>query len=122
MHCIAEDATWLFTRGIYSTRMSNKKDPEKALKPISQDQAENIARKAKEAADSVRQLIMTIGMTIENKVALEDQINGLSDKTESMLLRIDNIAKVNQKNLLLAYKKFLEHNLEAVNHRLKEFQ
>ncbi|MEO9319881.1 MAG: hypothetical protein ABI361_04335 [Nitrososphaera sp.] len=81
---------------------------------------EAIARKARAAADSVKDLIMSIGMNIENKIAIEDQINHLSHETESMLSRIDDVSRANQKKLLLAYKKFLEHNLAAVNHRLKE--
>ena len=99
----------------------DKEDNEK--KPSdAQERRELISKKARDAAESVRQLITAVGTTIENKIALEDQINGLSDKTESMLLRIDDIAKANQKKLLLAYKKFLEHNLEAVDHRLHGFK
>lgn len=84
------------------------------------EDGEAIARKARAAADSVKDLIMSIGMNIENRIAIEDQINHLSRETESMLSRIDDVSKANQKKLLLAYKKFLEHNLDAVNHRLRE--
>lgn len=58
-------------------------------------------------------------MTMESKIAIEDQIKNLSHETESMLFRIDDIARVHQRNILTAYKKFLEHNLDAVNERLK---
>jgi hypothetical protein len=60
-------------------------------------------------------------MNAEEKIAVEDGINNLANEVESMLDRIDMASTTaNQRKLLTAYKKFLEHNIEAVNRRLKE--
>jgi hypothetical protein len=80
---------------------------------------EAISQRAREAAESVQKIISSIGMTMENKIAIEDQIKNLSHETESMLFRVDDIARAHQRKILTAYKKFLEHNLDAVNERLK---
>lgn len=81
---------------------------------------EKVSTGVKEAADAIRELIRSISMGVEERIAIQDQIDNISKETESMLDRIDSIAKKNQRKLLLAYKNFLEHNLEAVDQRLKE--
>ncbi len=83
---------------------------------------EKISTKVKDAADAVRELIRAVGVGVEEKIAIEDQINNISKETESMLDRIDSIARRNQQKILLAYKSFLERNLEAVDQRLKELE
>lgn len=83
---------------------------------------EKVSIKVKDAADAVRELIRAVGIGVEEKIAIEDQINNISKETESMLDRIDSIAKRNQQKLLLAYKSFLERNLDAVDQRLKELE
>ena len=83
---------------------------------------EKVSIKVKDAADAVRELIRAVGIGAEEKIAIEDQINNISKETESMLDRIDSIAKENQQRLLLAYKSFLERNLEAIDQRLEEFE
>jgi uncharacterized protein with von Willebrand factor type A (vWA) domain len=83
---------------------------------------EKVSIKVKDAADAVRELIRAVDIGAEEKIAIEDQINNISKETESMLDRIDSIAKKNQQKLLFAYKSFLERNLEAVDQRLEEFE
>lgn len=89
-------------------------------KSSNQEGHETISQKARDAAESVQKIITSIGMSMESKIAIEDQIKNLSHETESMLFRIDDLARAHQRNILSAYKKFLEHNLDAVNERLKE--
>ena len=60
-------------------------------------------------------------MKAEEKIAVEDGINNLAKEVESMLDRIEMASTTeNQRKLLIAYKKFLEYNIEAVNQRLKD--
>jgi hypothetical protein len=82
---------------------------------------ERIWLKTSEAADVIRGLIRSMKMNAEEKIAVEDGINNLTKELESMLDRIDMASTTeNQRKLLIAHKKFLEHNIEAVNQRLKD--
>lgn len=83
---------------------------------------EKLSDKARTAAAEVRELIRSISMGAEERVTIEDHIMNISREAEYMLDRIDSIKKANQQKVLLAYKKYLENNLEAVNQRLKEPQ
>jgi hypothetical protein len=83
---------------------------------------EKVSTRVKDAADAIRELIRSASIGVEERIAIQDQIDNISKETESMLDRIDSIAKRNQQKLLLAYKNFLERNLEAVNQRLKELE
>jgi hypothetical protein len=59
-------------------------------------------------------------MNSEQKITLDDGINDLAKEVESMMDRIDMASTAaDQKKLLVAYKKFLERNIEVVNQRLK---
>lgn len=82
---------------------------------------ERIWFNARNAADDIRRLIRSMKMNAEEKIAVEDGINNLSNEVESMLDRIDMASTTaDQRKLLTAYKKFLEYNVEAVNKRLKQ--
>jgi hypothetical protein len=82
---------------------------------------ERVWLKTDDAAQSIRELIRSTKMNAEQKITLGDGINNLSKEVESMMDRIDMAsATTDQKKLLAAYKKFLEHNIEVVNQRLKE--
>jgi hypothetical protein len=59
-------------------------------------------------------------MPLEEKVAMEDQINNLSHESNCLLDIIGNSKKDYQKKLFLAYRKFLERNIDAVNQRIGE--
>jgi hypothetical protein len=83
---------------------------------------EKVSIRVKEAADAIRELIRSVSIGVEERIAIQDQIDSISKETESMLDRIDSIAKKNQRKLLIAYRNFLEHNLEAVDQRLKELE
>ena len=69
--------------------------------------------------DDIRELIRSVSIGVEERIAIQEQIDSVSKETESMSGRIDSIAKRNQRKLLFAYKNFLEHNLEAVDQRLR---
>ncbi len=71
------------------------------------------------SASSLRVLIYSTAMPIEDKIVLEDMINKLSQEANTMLDIINDIDKGHQKQLLLGYKSFLQSALEAVNRRLK---
>jgi hypothetical protein len=73
-----------------------------------------------EAAESVRSIIHPLNMSLEEKVAMEDQINNLSHESNCLLDIISNSRRDYQKKLFLAYRKFLERNIDAVNQRIVE--
>jgi hypothetical protein len=76
--------------------------------------------KTDDAAHAIRELIRSLKMNSEQKITLDDGINDLAKEVESMMDRIDMASSVtDQKKLLVAYKKFLERNIEVVNQRLK---
>ena len=76
--------------------------------------------KTDDAAHAIRELIRSLKMNSEQKITLDDGINDLAKEVESMMDRIDMAATAtDQKKLLVAYKKFLERNIEVVNQRLK---
>jgi hypothetical protein len=86
------------------------------------DGLEEISQKARVAAKAVNDLISSMTMAVEEKVALQHQINNISRESEYMIDRIDSITRNNQAKVLLAYKHFLMDNLESVNRRLKELE
>jgi hypothetical protein len=72
-----------------------------------------------EATDSIRTLIHTLSTPLEEKIAMEDQINKLSHESNCLLDIISNTSKKDyQKKLFLAYREFLKRNIEAVNKRI----
>jgi hypothetical protein len=72
------------------------------------------------AVYAIRKLIKSMNMEPEQKITLEDGINNLANEVESMIGRIDMATTTTaRKNLLVAYKKFLEQNIEVVNQLLK---
>lgn len=79
-----------------------------------------LVQKARKAADAVNDLISSMAMAVEEKVALQHQIANIARESEYMMDRIDSVAHGSQRKILLAYKKFLEENLDAVNQKLKE--
>ncbi len=82
---------------------------------------ERIWLNVRDAADGLGGLIRSMKINAEEKIAIEDGINNLANEVESMLDRIDMASTTaDQRKLLTAYKKFLEHNIEAVNQRLKD--
>src|SRR5215208_3127575 len=77
--------------------------------------------KTEDAAYAIRELIRSMKMSAEQKITLDDGINNLAKEVESMMDRIDMASTTtDQKKLLAAYKKFLEHSIEVVNQRLKQ--
>jgi hypothetical protein len=77
--------------------------------------------KTHDAANAMRGLIKSIGMSAEQKITLDDGINNLARDVEAMMDGIEMASgRPDQKKLLAAYKKFLEHTMEIVNQRLKE--
>jgi hypothetical protein len=86
--------------------------------------AEDIATiwlKTDDAAYAMRGLIKSLRMSAEQKITLDDGINNLAREVEAMMDGIEMASsKPDQKKLLAAYKKFLEHTIEIVNQRLQE--
>jgi hypothetical protein len=77
--------------------------------------------KTDDAAHAIKELIRSMKMSVEQKITLDDGINSLAKEVQSMMDRIDMASNAtDQKKLLAAYKKFLEHNIEVVNRRLKQ--
>jgi hypothetical protein len=73
-----------------------------------------------EAAEAVRSIIHSLNMSLEERVAMEDQINNLSHESNCLLDIISNGRRDYQKKLFFAYRKFLEQNIDAVNQRIAE--
>jgi len=77
-----------------------------------------IKAEEKVAANSLRTLVYSIAMSVEDKVVLEDMINKLSQEADAMLDIINDIPKKYRRDLLIGYKKLLQSSLDAVNRRL----
>ena len=72
-----------------------------------------------EAIDSIRTLIHTRSTYLEEKIAMEDQINKLSHESNCLIDIISNTSKKDyQKKLFFAYREVLKRNIEAVNQRI----
>jgi hypothetical protein len=77
--------------------------------------------KTDDAAHAIKKIIRSTKMNVEQKITLDDGINNLAKEVQSMMDRIDMASTAtDQKKLLAAYKKFLEHNIEVVNKRLEQ--
>jgi hypothetical protein len=72
----------------------------------------------KVAANSLRTLVYSIAMNVEDKVVLEDMINKLSQEADTMLDIINDIPQKYRKELLIGYKALLQSSINAVNRRL----
>jgi len=75
----------------------------------------------KVAANSLRTLVYSIAMNVEDKVVLEDMINKLSQEADTMLDIINDIPKKYQRDLLIGYKTLLQSSIDAVNRRITNF-
>ncbi|HEX7033875.1 MAG TPA: DUF5320 domain-containing protein [Nitrososphaera sp.] len=96
---------------------NNEKDP------ASYEQArEKVSTQVREAADAIKELIQSVSIGVEEKIAMQGKIDRISNEIESMLDIIDGIARKNQKEILIEYRNFLQRNLEAVDQRLKELE
>lgn len=77
--------------------------------------------KSEDAVRAIQDLIRSMKMSAEQKISLDDGISNLAKEVESMVSRIDMASSTTeQKNLLSAYKKFLEQQIAVVNQRLKK--
>ena len=77
-----------------------------------------IKAEEKVAANSLRSLVYSIAMSVEDKVVLEDMINKLSQEADTMLDIINDIPKKYRRDLLIGYKTLLQSSIDAVNRRL----
>ncbi|MGI0044308.1 MAG: hypothetical protein ACRD47_11400 [Nitrososphaeraceae archaeon] len=99
--------------------MVNKSRKEKRM--VNQNRKnQDMTLRTIEAAESVRSLIHPLSMSLEEKIAMEDQINNLSHENNCLIDIISNSKKDYQKKLFLAYREFLERNIDAVNQRISE--
>jgi len=73
----------------------------------------------KVAANSLRNLVYSTAMSVEDKVVLEDMINKLSQEADTMLDIINDIPRRHQKQLLVGYRAMLKDAMESVNRKLK---
>jgi hypothetical protein len=72
----------------------------------------------KAPANSLRNLVYSTVMSIEDKVVLEDMINKLSQETDTMLDIINDISRRLQKQLLVGYRALLQSVIDSVDHKL----
>jgi len=86
--------------------------------PESNSPRKIIKGEEKVAASSLKTLVYTIAMSVEDKVVMEDMINKLSQEADTILDIINDISKGHQKELLLAYKTLLNSSIDAVDRRL----
>ena len=93
-----------------NNRLSSKKEQAR----------EKISLQITDEADIIRKLIISSGLGIEERIAIQDQVDHISRETASILDRVDTLAKRDQTKILLAYRNFLERNLQSVNQRLKQ--
>ena len=104
---------------IYLTRMVGKIRNDKRMAKRTRENQE-ISLRTIESAESVRKLIHSLNLSLEEKVAMEDQINELSHKSNCLLDIISNSNRNYRQKLFLAYRNFLERNVDAVNERIDE--
>ncbi|HEY7696315.1 MAG TPA: hypothetical protein VH797_09500 [Nitrososphaeraceae archaeon] len=76
----------------------------------------------KVAANSLRSLVYTIAMSVEDKVVLEDMIREISEEADTMLDIINDVPAKYRKDLLVGYKALLESCIDAANRRLENLQ
>jgi hypothetical protein len=98
--------------------MANKRAKSKTMDQNTKSHV--ISLRAIEAAESLRSLIHSLSLSLEERVAMEDQIKELSHKSNSLLDIISNSKKNYQKKLFFAYREFLKRNIDAVNERVGE--
>ena len=94
----------------------------KAARTVKRDKKEyEVSMRLIESTDSIRSIIHTLSTPLEEKIAMEDQINKMSHESNCLLDIISNTSKKDyQKKLFLAYRKFLERNIDTVNQRIGE--
>lgn len=85
--------------------------------PGAEEQLEKISQRTKSAGQALKDQLRLVAIGIEERVAIDDHVNNMSNEMEYMLDSIDGIPKLNQKKILIAYKKFLQENLDAVDGR-----
>ena len=83
---------------------------------------QDISSRTIEATESVRSLIHSITLPLEEKIAMEDQINDMSHENNCLLDIISSCKKNYQKKLFLAYRELLERNIDAIDERIGEGQ
>ena len=86
--------------------------------PESNSSRKIIKGEEKVAANSLKTLVYSIAMSVDDKVVLEDMINKLSQESDTMLDIINDISKGHQRELLRGYKTLLQSSIDAVNRRL----
>ncbi len=82
------------------------------------DQLEKISLKAKSSAQTVKEEMRSVILAVEERIAVDDHVNNMSQEMEYLLDSIDSIPRDSQKKILLAFKNFLKENLQAVDSRL----
>lgn len=82
------------------------------------DQLEKISVKAKSSAQTVKEEMRSVILAVEERIAVDDHVNNMSQEMEYLLDSIDSIPRDSQKKILLAFKNFLKENLQAVDSRL----
>jgi hypothetical protein len=104
---------------IYLSRMVRKIRKDKRMAKRN-GKEQDISLRTIESAESVRRLIHSLKLPLEEKVAMEDQINELSHKSNCLLDIISSSNRNYRQKLFLAYRDFLERNIDVVNERIDE--
>jgi predicted RNA-binding protein with EMAP domain len=102
---------------IYLSRMVRKVRKDKKMAKRNGNDQETSLRTI-ESAESVRHLIHSLKLSLEEKV--EDQINELSHKSNCLLEIISSSNRNHRQKLFLAYRDFLERNIDVVNEKIDE--
>ena len=76
---------------------------------------QDISSRTIEATESVRSLIHSIILPLEEKIAMEDQINNLSHENSCLLDLITNSDMDHQEKLFLAYREYLKCSINDID-------
>ncbi|HET6731067.1 MAG TPA: hypothetical protein VFH04_05670 [Nitrososphaeraceae archaeon] len=76
---------------------------------------ERIQRRKLEAKNSIRNLISSSNITIEQRVSIEHRLLTIFTESESFLELIGSFRKDAQIKILKAYRKFSEINIDAID-------
>lgn len=70
------------------------------------------------AAKSLRKMVQSNVITVEDKLVLENMIDKLSQEAETVLDVLSDLPRPCQKELLLGYRRLLQCSINSVNEKI----
>ena len=67
---------------------------------------------------SLRNSIRSNGISVEDKLVLENMVSKMSQEAEIVIDVVSHLPRPCQKEILLGYKRILQHNIDYVNGKI----